>query len=87
MKDGYVVVKFVDQGIVKIAPFSLVRNLDGSKFTPKSCLDLPDTNVEVKWQQSLTGSSFSHSSYYEAETLAIASKSHKIKFEMLNVGL
>lgn len=69
-KELFCLVRFKEDGLVRIAPLQLVRLEDKSPFAPKSASDLKDS-VEVKWQRSLSQGSFSHDGYYSAEVLAI----------------
>ena len=70
-KEWFCLVRFEDDGVVRIAPLEFVRwKSDKSPFAPQSANDLPKDPVEVKWDRSLSGS-FSHDGYYTAKVLAI----------------
>lgn len=75
MKDGYGLVRFCDDKVVKIAHFTLIRHKNKMPFKPKIAEDFPSgPAVQVKWEKSLTQGSFSCDGFYDAEVLAISSK-------------
>lgn len=69
----YCVVRFSDDDLVKVARSDLMRYpVDKSPFIPRSSQDLPQEEIEVKWQKSVSGENFS--GYFAASVLAIGSK-------------
>lgn len=70
----YSVIRFLDEILGRIAPTELVKLLNRKKFVPTSAKDLPEGNVNVKWQKSFNTSSFSEDGYFEAEIFALAGK-------------
>lgn len=87
---GFCLVRFTDNKVHKIAHIDLVRHLDKRKFSPASVRDIPDQNVEVKWQQSVCGSDLILDGYYEAEMLALGGEYFpiiRLKLEALNILL
>lgn len=74
MMRGCAVVQFEADGVVKIAPFELVRNLNKTPFCPKSALDVPKDDVWVKWQKSIMDQEEYNDGYFKATVLLLASK-------------
>lgn len=69
----FCLVRFIDDGLVKIARSDIVRYAESkSPFCPKSSEDLPTDAIEVRWQKSMCGKDFS--GYFLADVLAIGSK-------------
>lgn len=66
------VIKFVDESVGRIALTESIRHGNMKKFSPVTCKDLPEENVKVKWQKSMSDGSFHSDGYFAAEVLAIA---------------
>lgn len=72
-ENGFALVKFITDDVIKVAPFKIVQNCNKTPFRPVSAEDIPrGPAVLVRWQP--PSQSFSFNGYCEAEVLAIASK-------------
>lgn len=77
----YCLAKFLDNGVFKIVNTKLLRyELSGKPYAPITCDDLPELDVEAKWEQSFhkkgpaESDSADFDGYFPVKILAIASK-------------